>query len=202
MNKNKKSIILICAIVLLALLSGLGIFFLTQRGDEKEVVEGGIEVFDGYGDISWYDESRSEFTLTTKEELYGMARLSKSVDFYKQTLKLGADIVLNDGNAEDWSEDAPKHVWQPIDGFRGTFDGQGHTISGIYSKVKNVLKNYGMGLFGCLESTDAKVQNLRLTDSYFTATNTGNQYIGSIAGWCKGTISNVYSNTITRNKTD
>lgn len=49
-------------------------------------------------------------------------------------MKLGADIVVNEGNASDWANERPRLRWTPISNFAGSFDGQGHTISGIYGK--------------------------------------------------------------------
>ena len=77
--------------------------------------------------------------------------------------------------------DLNNEPWTPIgkytdDGFdntpyTGTFDGQGHTIKGLYVNLSDVA----VGLFGCLE--DAVVRNLTV-DGYVQGSN----IVGGIAG--------------------
>ncbi|MBP3663570.1 MAG: hypothetical protein J6J03_00250, partial [Tyzzerella sp.] len=125
--------------------------------------------------IDWYNVNDKEFVISTEEELYEFATLSDYYDFAGQTIKLGADIVVNEGNAEDWHKKAPTKKWQPITEFAGTFDGAGHSISGLYGKSTTM----SMGLFsetkeGCV------IRNVKLLNSYFT-NNTGSG-LGSILG--------------------
>ena len=77
--------------------------------------------------------------------------------------------------------------WIPIgnenDNFRGTFDGNYHTISNLVINVEN--GNY-QGLFGYIEKAD--IQNVKLNDININTT-TGN-FVGGIAGTIhEGTIS-------------
>lgn len=74
--------------------------------------------------ISWFKKNQSEFTITTNKELAGMAYLVNNgyTDFANKTIKLTADIDLTG------------KFWIPCDMFKGTFDGAGHTISGIYKR--------------------------------------------------------------------
>lgn len=68
--------------------------------------------------------------------------LSVSKNFNLETVYLGADIVVNEGTSAEWLSNAADedntndaYVWLPIatsKAFAGTFDGQGHTISGLY----------------------------------------------------------------------
>ena len=98
------------------------------------------------------------------------------------------DIVLNDGTfAENGtytsgSSGKTAEEWTPIGKYTndndktpytGTFDGQGHTIKGLY--VNSASDAY-VGLFGCLES--AAVRNLTV-DGYVQGCNT----VGGIAGY-------------------
>ena len=112
-------------------------------------------------DVAWYEEDGKEFLITTAEELRGIAKLSKKHDFKGQTIKLGADIVLNEGDYTQWKKEFLKSSWTPIEGFAGTFDGDGHTISGLYCVAngfsvvgKEVLWNPS-GMF--VDSTDDAV---------------------------------------------
>ena len=98
------------------------------------------------------------------------------------------DIVLNDGTFDANGNYTTTGLigtnpeeWTPIgkytnDGFNnapytGTFDGQGHTIKGLYVNLPDVA----VGLFGCLE--DAAVRNLTV-DGYVQ----GRHIVGGIAG--------------------
>ena len=139
----------------------------------------------------WYNVGATEMTIMTVADLYGFTELSASDNFAGKTVKLGADITLNTGNAEEWAEKAPKIVWKPIGRsktFAGTFDGQGHTISGMYvSETQN-----GAGLFRDTSVTSS-IKNLRLVNSYITSTNS---IVGAIAGWGYGAMDSVYTDAI------
>lgn len=94
--------------------------------------------------------------------------------------KLKADITLNDtANWEKWGtgDIAPSYAWTPVGaqvscGFRGVFDGDGHTISGVYI---NAPEADNQGLFGVNLGT---VQNLNLAQSYIC----GKESVGGICG--------------------
>lgn len=89
--------------------------------------------------------------------------------------------------------------WQPIynnatkygDGFEGTFDGQGHTISGLFIYYEERYNDYdfgdSLGLFRELEYT-ANVRNVGVEDSYLR----GLYRIGGIAGVSHGSIVNAH----------
>ena len=91
------------------------------------------------------------------------------------------------------SKAAPALVeWRPIgdsnNAVRGVFDGQGHTISGLYIKDET-LDN--VGLFGNV-GADAVIKNVGVVDSYIS----GNENVGAICGKSEGTIANCYSTSI------
>lgn len=102
------------------------------------------------------------------------------------------DIVLNDGTfAEDGSytpgpSGKTAEEWTPIGKYTndndntpytGTFNGQGHTIKGLYVN----LPDAAVGLFGCLNG--AAVRNLTV-DGYVQGCNT----VGGIAGKASANI--------------
>lgn len=97
--------------------------------------------------------------------------------------KLSSDIILNDtADYESWSEKPPENTWQPIgysnssddhSYFCGTFDGDDHTISGMYISSD---KSY-TGLFGIVRN--GSVKNLTVKESYVS----GSEYTGGIAGY-------------------
>ena len=145
-----------------------------------------------YADTSWYDEAKDSFTLTTAEQLYGLAYLcKKGTDFSGKTMNLGTNIIVNDGTVETWKTNSFANLkeWIPIgtpnNEFAGTFDGKGYSISGIYVNAKDV----GAGLFGST-SESSVIKNLKLANSYITSTA---RYVGSVAGSLSGNMENVYS---------
>ncbi|WP_175549000.1 GLUG motif-containing protein, partial [Desulforamulus aeronauticus] len=90
----------------------------------------------------------------------------------------GNFILTQDIDLTDYlSADGPGYNggagWQPINDFRGIFDGNGYTISGLYSNRPN---QSGMGLFGILNG--ARIHNLGMVDVAVR----GNQMVGSLAG--------------------
>jgi len=123
------------------------------------------------GDTSWYDESKTEFTITTRDQLYGFADLVNSgVTFAGKTVKLAADIDLTG------------KVWTPIGTsiydknpstadvkmFAGNFDGGNHTITGLSSdryvpaSSETASTEYSFGLFGYVYG--ANISNVKLAN--------------------------------------
>ena len=153
----------------------------------------GADVKDGI-DISWYNDNDKDFKISTAAQLAGLAQLVNdgTATFSKKTIKLTKDIRLNE-------QDVPTggHEWTPIGNnkkkFQGTFDGNGHTIAGLYI---NVTGNYSsskaklyQGLFGNVTGT---VQNLIVTGNV-AVKNTKNKevkYIGGIVGYTTGIVQN------------
>ncbi len=150
-------------------------------------------------DTSWYSESATEYVLYDAADLYGFSVLQETLTFEGKTIKLGADILLNEGDAKTWATNAPANMWNPIGKsdasleFEGTFDGQGHTISGLY--YDSAL--YGGGLF-TVTGHKAVIRDLRLENSYIRSTH-GAEWsaTGSIVAFVNGTtLRNVYSDAI------
>ncbi len=80
-------------------------------------------------DVSWYNRSGS-YVLTTAEQLAGLAKLVNTgvSDFAGETVTLGADVSLKNTDGT-----VGVRTWTGIGAsaeraFRGTFDGQDHTI--------------------------------------------------------------------------
>ena len=104
---------------------------------------------------------------------------------------LTADIVVNTGDVAgcNGTKDESWRDWTPISAdygrYKGTFDGQGHTISGLYF---NDSSGECIGIVGELY-LGGVIQNVGLENSYFH----GEQNIAGICGQSYGTISNCYS---------
>ena len=147
-------------------------------------------IWDGTADTSWYNETSTEFEISTAEQLAGLAKLvNNGNDFSGKTIMLTADIVLNDtSDWENWENSAPANTWTPIGNwpnlFSGTFDGQGHTVSGIYINSANDYQ----GLFSRNYGT---IKNVGVTESHIQ--DYSGAYVGGVCGYNDGTISNCYN---------
>ncbi len=124
-------------------------------------------------DVSWYDESKREFTITTLDQLKGLASLvNKGNTFANKIIYLGKDISVN---GEEWTPIGAEY------GFVGIFDGCGHTVSNY--KITDPKYTY-VGLFGRIEGY-GEIRNLKVAASSISVTavddNTGCIYIGGIA---------------------
>ena len=166
----------------------------------------------GTADTSWYHSSGTTFNLSTQEELAGLAALvNAGNDFSGKAIKLNNDIALNadnlytsadvyfqDGSTAEYSGtfsvptvSTSAVIWTPAGinshPFRGTFDGDGHTISGLYTTAANSYQ----GLFGAL-GVGSCVKNVTVSGVV-----TGKQYVGGIAGYASGaTIDNAVNNAV------
>ena len=183
MKKKNKIILWSLMSFLILALAGFGVLMFLRFKPKETVFLG------NKADVTWYDEEGTEFVIDTVDELYDVLTLSQFYDFKGQTIKLGADLVVNEGNAKDWTEKAPERVWYPISNFSGTFDGQGHSISGLYGKGID-------GSVGMFTNTGKKcvIKNFRLLNSYFTSFSNGGT--GSIVGTGSVTLDTVYSDAI------
>jgi len=100
--------------------------------------------------------------------------------------------LMNDINLSEICGEEFDSSWTPIGNssqqYRGTFDGAGYEISGLYIDSDATYA----GLFGRI-GTKGTVKNLTLTDSYININiNSGNStaYVGGICGYNDGTIQN------------
>ena len=127
----------------------------------------------GDADTTWYNDTDSEFVIYTAEELAGFAKLvNEGNTFAKKTVKLGEDINLAGAN------------WTPIGTkktpFKGTFDGQGNTISNM--KVALGENSYA-GLFGYGNGATVKsiaMNNVNVSAYSFSGSVVGQMYTGTI----------------------
>ena len=88
-----------------------------------------------------------------KDETETLGSSTARYDFSTAWYVLTADIALNDtADFDQWAEKAPEYGWTPIETFSGHFDGQGHTVSGLY--IYNTETDTNVGLFGSLHDAD------------------------------------------------
>lgn len=139
--------------------------------------------WNGTDDISWFLENpnATEFTLSTAEALAGLANLvdgsasipadvaseiTLPVTFEGKTVKLDADVDLFavDENGERVSFDPIGYGYNTV--FKGTFDGQGNTISNLYQNGWALGLDYsteGGGLFASV--VDATIKNINIDNA-------------------------------------
>ncbi|MBR1667768.1 MAG: Ig-like domain-containing protein [Bacteroidaceae bacterium] len=101
--------------------------------------------------IRWYKSGENEFTISTCEELAGLAYLVNNgySTFSVKTIKLAADLDLGG------------KIWVPIGSsddasFRGSFDGQNHTVANLYISNANDKQEY-FGFFGVIKEVQLKI---------------------------------------------
>lgn len=141
----------------------------------------GMAAYAATSDTSWYDSSKTEFHISTKEQLSGLRKLVSDGDTFKdKTVILDADIDLS---GETWKVGIgyALGLGDSSKAFNGTFDGNNHKIknfkynsnlSDTYTDVTVPTDNTnkGHGLFGAIGSTGV-VKNVALEGADITAGN-------------------------------
>ena len=153
------------------------------------------------------DADGKTYLIGSPDELMWFNQNAKMTD----SARLTADICINEDVTADT---ASLYKWTPISNYdkryTGSFDGAGHTVSGLYIVTTNGTK--GIGMFG-YAGKDSKISNLTLADSIITGiakyiggiagdaydmqnchvlksvTVTGTQYVGGVAGYVDHSIS-------------
>jgi len=118
---------------------------LSDEDETKGTTENGEKTWGDFANTSWYteaDANATEYHITTAEQLAGLAKLineeDKSVTFAGKTVYLDNDLDLK---GYEWisignglrQDNATKVDPEGYYSFCGTFDGQGHVISNLYS---------------------------------------------------------------------
>lgn len=149
------------------------------------------DAWDGTNDTAWYSADNTEFTLTTAEQLAGLAALvNKDNTFEGKTVKLDCNINLSG------------HEWTSIgitsQGWKGTFDGQNYQISNLTTSKEG--NESGHGLFYYI--TGGGVKNLHVLDANIVSSGT-HLNMGILADWTNGsvTIRNCHTSGTIHNKT-
>ena len=144
-------------------------------------------------DDTWYDATKTELAIEDVADFAAFIKTANSGnDFEGKTLKLTGDIDLYFKDITDLADGDPV-TFRPIGDtkynggkpFKGTFDGQGHTIKNLYQNGWDLGYEWGVygsyGLFGTLE--DATVKNVVIegSESYIEGGD-----VSFIAGSAKG----------------
>jgi hypothetical protein len=138
------------------------------------------EAWNGGVDYSWYYEGKTRFTLTTAEQVAGLAYLvnSQGLDFYGVRISLAADVNLKGYN------------WTPIGSdrsklFDGKFDGQGHMVEFSLSDTGSETKFVYGGFFGVI-GENATISDVLLRGSVETTSFSSESKTGGVVGFSMG----------------
>ena len=146
----------------------------------KDLTIGGIQLeiqtsWDGESYTKPAKNGQGVYLISSPDELMWFDKNAAMTD----SAKLLADITINE-DVSGSDATSQKYKWTPIGtdktkAYTGNFDGNGHTISGLY--INSTAANSGM--FGCI-GTNAVVKNLTLADSVIRSTK---DCTGAIAGY-------------------
>ncbi len=134
-----------------------------------------------------YELDTANKTLIIKTDKGAAFWSASGTAYLSYTIKLAKSI------------DVSAFQWTPVGGssshFIGTFDGQGHSITGLTVKT---FTSDSAGVFGCVGNyrvpSSATVKNLTVEGSV-DLTSAGERYAGGIAGTNYGTIENCANST-------
>ena len=150
--------------------------------------------WDGTASIDWFlaDPTATEFSLSTAEDLAGLAALVDGT----ATIPADAEVVIpddfngtfdgttfkltSDVDLKKLDENGNRIGFNPIghskngEAFKGVFDGQGHTISNLYEQSNLDSDNGGWlyegEYYGLFAYTDgAEIKNLTIKDAYISS---------------------------------
>lgn len=120
---------------------------------------------------------------------------AKSIDSHAKLMNdivlnenvLDENYQLNEGTYEQWNSQCELHA---------TFDGQNHSVSGLYmytNSTSNYSKSHYWGLFTEI-AEDGTVKNLTLKDAYLNCADTdpSSNHLGGICAHNSGTIKNCH----------
>ena len=146
------------------------------------------------GCLYWFSDK-----VLNDNDTYGNVNAVLTDDIVVNENVLKSDGTLNEGTYRDWIPIGTFYYGEnhvPFAApYSGIFDGQDHTISGLYF---NKGDDRSIGLFGCIDS--GKIYNVSILDSYFSGATDiagicGKSHLGTIvnchnAGTIDGTIAN------------
>ena len=133
-----------------------------------------------------YDDVTETYTVDSGSDLAWLAaavngtlptRASENIDFNGETFTLTSDIDLG---GYEWTPISMSNDLSGGKSFRGTFDGNGHTISGLTVNQKEVA-----GLFGYVYA--ATIKNVTVANASINS----NHFAGGIVGWVLNTTGNI-----------
>lgn len=186
MVKQKKSIIFLSVLALFMLLN----FSFTTWGIDAAITAKAAPIESAKPYLGDGTEN-NPYQISSAAQLYWFAQEVNNgkVSIYAELMNdINVDTLLGDKLDADGDVLEGQNVfdWTPIGSeynyaYTGTFDGQGHTIKGLYFNNPNT--DFCVGLFGYV-GKGGTVSNVIVDDSCFK----GNDSVGGICGKNEGTI--------------
>ncbi len=125
------------------------------------------------------------YQIDTPERLAQMLNYSEAGKYYKLT----ADIKINDTTVANWQDNATEWLTSSdVGAFTGIFDGNSHTIFGLYNK--DVASGESAGLIPVLGS-GGEARNVNINDSYLSGDS--GAVIGAVVGVLEDNSINIAS---------
>ena len=128
-------------------------------------------------DLGYTIESNGSYTVTSAD---GLMNIAKLVNGGKSDINITLDTDI-DLTGKDWTPIGTDYD----NSYKGTFDGGGHTITGLTFTTND---NY-VGLFGYLNRAGT-VKNVVMKDVQITNNRSWSAFAGGVAGYSWGTIEN------------
>ena len=128
------------------------------------------------GQLYWFAGLVNGTLSGVEQNTSANAVLTADIVVNKNVLK--PDGTLNEGTFKEWTPIATS-----ASPYTGIFEGQNHTISGLYFKKENTSE---VGFFGY---NRGKISNVGILDSYFC----GFSQVGGVCGYNSSTITNCYN---------
>ena len=144
-------------------------------GSKDEVYE-----ISNAGQLYWFAGLVNGTLSGVTQNTSANAVLTADIVVNKNVLK--SDGTLNEGTFKEWTPIGNTYngSYSP---YTGIFEGQNHTISGLYFKQENTSE---VGFFGY---NRGKISNVGILDSYFC----GFSQVGGVCGYNSSTITNCYN---------
>ena len=129
------------------------------------------------GQLYWFAGLVNGTLSGVEQNTSANAVLTADIVVNKNVLK--SDGTVNEGTFKEWTP-----IGNSYNGsYTGIFEGQNHTISGLYFKQENTEE---VGFFGY---NRGKISNVGILDSYFC----GFSQVGGVCGYNSSTITNCYN---------
>lgn len=154
-------------------------------------------------------DSEGCYLIGNADELYGFAAMVNAEKYgdysnpvFSSCVKLEDDITVNSDllGSNGYPGSGSFEKWTPIQRFNGSFDGQGHVISGLYTDVSGNEYADAAGFIAEVNATSssstvsAEIKNVGLEDSYFKGKGDAGAFVGKVVNnGAKLTITNSYT---------
>ena len=143
---------------------------------EKDQTTGVYQIGNA-GQLYWFADK-----VNNENATYGTANAKLTAN-----IEVNQNVLNDDGTLN--GDGAGFKQWTPIGKYEGTFDGDGHTISGLYFDGPDWGE---VGLFGRIQK-EGIIQNVGVINSYIK----GGKWVGGVCGYnAEGTIQNCYNEAI------